>query len=131
MNFSKDFQKLLLSDKEGEFKRNSLSSAASKTNKIVLEHLWAFAKTILNNAELNNFILHTDKEGSNALHLAIKHSNKTVIEYLFRIVFEQLQKDEQKILFQKLGSDSQNIFHCAVLNSEKKRNFHNSLELHR
>lgn len=75
-----------------ENEENFLMLAGVSEKFSVLKTVWNFAKTIFNNSELNNFISDTDKNGSTALHIAIGQSNKSVVEYLFRIIKEKLLK---------------------------------------
>lgn len=123
VHFDEDFQKQLLFSKESKYHRNSLSVAAWRNDRNVLKSLWCFAQNLLNKADLNNFLTGTDKDGLNALQLAIKMTNKTVIEYLFSIVKKQFQDDELKTFIQNLTSDGGNIFHLAAVNSHDGKIF--------
>lgn len=119
---SEEFKKQVLKHKCDKI-RNVLMIACVSANIFMLETFWIFLKTILNTDEQNNLLTETAKDDVNVLHLASNYSGKNIIEYLFSIIKEQFQLDEQRKLFQKLDCFGQNIFYFAVNNSKNEEIF--------
>lgn len=115
--------KRYLNAKESKFERNLTCLASVNANRETNTILWAFVTNNLERDELKALINETDKNGSNALQLAMNFNNKDVVDALCGIIKDLLSRSEKKSFYQKLGIKSNTILHRTAWNSQHEEIF--------